>query len=54
MADNNKSTNTAKVLYRNMVIAASMVPFICMCLVTLFALMIIIYVFGGFIVVAFS
>jgi len=48
----NNSINTGKAVYRAVVIALGLLPVICITLIAGVALMMILYVFGGFIMVA--
>lgn len=43
-----------KTVYRYMVVGAAMLPIICISMVTLFAFVVILYVFGSFVVIAIS
>jgi len=46
------AVDIGKTVYRYMVVGAAMLPIICISMVTLFAFVVILYVFGSFVVVA--
>lgn len=50
----NNAVDIGKAVYRYMVVGAAMLPIICISLITLCAFVVILYVFGSFVVIAIS